>query len=197
MAARNFDRCLELVLQYEGTYANDPDDPGGETYKGITRRDHPDWPGWEIIDPRKGQDDFPDLLESMAALQSLLEDLYQRTYWLRTKCDQLPDPIDLLVFDTAVNMGPQKACRFLQQAVNKLQGQALLREDGIIGKKTLAAVTSLNPAKRKEIISYFLELREKRYHGLAQSKPRMKKFLKGWLNRVAHLRKQAEEVALA
>ncbi|MEW6388090.1 MAG: glycosyl hydrolase 108 family protein [Thermodesulfobacteriota bacterium] len=197
MAARNFARCLELVLQYEGTYADDPDDPGGETYKGITRRDHPDWPGWQIIDPQKGRDDFPERLESLGALQSLIEDLYKKLYWSKSGCDRLPGPIDLLVFDTAVNMGPKRAASFLQQAVNRLQGQFLLQEDGIIGDRTLAAVASLNPDKRKEIIAYFLELRERRYQGLARSKPPLRKFLKGWLNRLAHLKRQVEKAALA
>lgn len=32
-----FEHALQLLLQHEGGYVNDPDDQGGETYKGIAR----------------------------------------------------------------------------------------------------------------------------------------------------------------
>lgn len=49
----NFKIALDKVLSREGGYINDPDDKGGETYKGISRKYNPDWKGWRIIDNTK------------------------------------------------------------------------------------------------------------------------------------------------
>ena len=37
-----FDEIIEVVLEHEGGYVNDPKDPGGETNFGIAKRSHPD-----------------------------------------------------------------------------------------------------------------------------------------------------------
>ena len=37
-----FDDIIEVVLEHEGGYVNDPDDPGGETNFGVAKRSHPD-----------------------------------------------------------------------------------------------------------------------------------------------------------
>ena len=45
-----FEEAIEIILQHEGVgidpenptgYVNDPDDPGGETHFGITKRSYP------------------------------------------------------------------------------------------------------------------------------------------------------------
>ena len=41
------------MLKREGFYNNDPDDMGGETYRGVARNYHPQWEGWAIVDARK------------------------------------------------------------------------------------------------------------------------------------------------
>ena len=37
-----FDDIIEIVLEHEGGYVNDPKDPGGETNFGVAKRSHPD-----------------------------------------------------------------------------------------------------------------------------------------------------------
>ena len=37
-----FDEIIEIVLEHEGGYVNDPDDAGGETKYGIAKRWYPD-----------------------------------------------------------------------------------------------------------------------------------------------------------
>jgi lysozyme family protein len=197
MSQKTFDAALKLILKYEGIYDNDPDDPGGETYKGITRRDHPDWEGWAIVDGGKEQDGFPGNLESDDHLQTSVGNLYKELYWRRNHCDELPAGLDLVVFDTAVNMGGGKAGRFLQQGVNELLGRQVLTVDGAIGNRTLSAVNALNPEQQKQLCFACLELRDQNYHEIVAARPSSKKFLKGWLNRTANLRQRVPDLAVA
>ena len=36
-----FSEAIEIVLKHEGGYVNDPDEPGGETKYGISKRSFP------------------------------------------------------------------------------------------------------------------------------------------------------------
>ena len=42
----DFRLAYKKIEAAEGGYVNDPDDKGGETYKGISRKANPDWNGW-------------------------------------------------------------------------------------------------------------------------------------------------------
>jgi hypothetical protein len=62
----DFDKAFEQIKRYEGGYGNDPSDAGGETYCGISRISHPNWPGWQFIDqnrPIRYNKIFPELLD--------------------------------------------------------------------------------------------------------------------------------------
>jgi hypothetical protein len=63
--------------------------------------------------------------------------IYRRDFWDRCKCDQLPAPVALLLFDCAVNQGQGTAAHLLQQAVG-------VKQDGIIGMITIAAARKAN-----------------------------------------------------
>lgn len=109
----SFDRAFEIVVGLEGGYVNDPNDPGGETLYGITRRDHPEaWAaGQPTIDQAKA--------------------IYQRDYWDEVKGDSLPWPLALYVFDSAVNQGVSPAAKMLQRTLQTAQ-------DGVIGRQTVS-----------------------------------------------------------
>jgi len=68
-----FDEAFEKTAAIEGGYVLDPDDAGGETYKGISRRFNPSWGGWDKIDemkkanPRKRK--FDNIFDQDDALQ--------------------------------------------------------------------------------------------------------------------------------
>lgn len=49
----NFDEEFKKVIIVEGGYVDDPDDIGGETYLGISRRYNPNSKMWNIIDDIK------------------------------------------------------------------------------------------------------------------------------------------------
>lgn len=88
-------KAIEFVLRHEGGYSNDPNDPGGETNWGISKRSYPDR-------------DIKNLTIDQA------KDIYYNDYWLKNDCEIREWPLDLILFDTAVNMGSKRA-KVLQQ----------------------------------------------------------------------------------
>lgn len=167
-----FTVCLGHVLQSEGGYSNHPSDRGGATNFGITQKTLDDWCaglGMPSYDVRE-------LSKAGAA------DIYRLKYWDVCRCDELPPPIDLVVFDSAVNHGQTQAAKFLQSALGGLV------VDGVIGAKTLAAANKpLAGAKR--IASNILYGRTSFYQNIGARDQTQRVFLNGWLNRIAALRK--------
>jgi len=92
----NFQEAFALVIGLEGGYSNDPKDPGGETKFGISKRAHP-------------------TLDIVNLTLAQAEDIYAREYWTPAHCDELPWPLDTLVFDCAVNQGPAAALALLKK----------------------------------------------------------------------------------
>jgi hypothetical protein len=90
----------------EGVYDNDPDDPGGETFRGISRRHNPTWSGWATIDALKRLPGFPESAQKDPNLTRLVQDFYRRNYWEPLELDFVPDQ-DLAneLYDCNVIMG--------------------------------------------------------------------------------------------
>lgn len=135
--------ALPPVLAYEGGYVNDPADPGGETYMGISRRYHPNSGVWPIIDAdRKDGRPIND-----AFLFGLVLSFYRLQFWDRFQGNAIPDQAlaDELL-DQAVNLGVSRAVEHLQRALNALNSQAKrwpdLDRDGKLGPATLRAIES-------------------------------------------------------
>jgi hypothetical protein len=51
--ASNYKEAYKATCKFEGGYANDKNDTGGETYKGIARNYWPKWAGWKTVDASK------------------------------------------------------------------------------------------------------------------------------------------------
>jgi lysozyme family protein len=92
-----FRKSLTFTLKWEGGYVNDPDDPGGETKWGISKRYHPD-------------EDIANLTPERAA------EIYKDEYWDKCGCDDIPFPLNTVVFDSAVNCGVARAMGWLKDA---------------------------------------------------------------------------------
>ena len=168
-----FEKTLPLILKYEGGYVNDPDDPGGETNKGIIKTTYDAYrkdKGLAIRNVSEIDDDE-------------VEDIYYNEYWLRGSCDKVFDDLAITHFDSCVNTGIKQSAKFLQRSCGA-------SDDGVIGPKTLQAVEATD--KKVMIEKYFVH-RNTFYENLAQRKPNMQKFLKGWLKRVAHLEQHIKD----
>jgi len=162
----NFQKALDAVLHHEGGFVNHPKDPGGMTNLGCTKRVWEEWVGHPVDE------------KTMRALTP--EDvapLYKKKYWDAVRGDALPDGVDYIVFDTAINSGPGRAIKFLQGCVGADM-------DGVFGPKTLAAVRAANPAQLVEDYA-------KRRLSFLQDLPTWDTFGKGWSRRVAEVQNTA------
>lgn len=115
-----FDIEFDKLILSEGGYVNDPDDAGGETYLGISRKNNPKWIGWEVIDDekKKGLKNITARLKKDKALTNSAKLLYKQNYWDVLELDDIPSQsIAHEMFDTCVNCGKATAIRIAQQVL--------------------------------------------------------------------------------
>lgn len=86
----NFKKALKFTLKWEGGYVFDPDDPGGETKWGISKKAYPNL-------------DIKNLSAEQAA------DIYAKDYWEAAGCGNMGWPLSAATFDSAVNCGVSRA----------------------------------------------------------------------------------------
>ena len=153
----NFKKCLELVLKSEGGWVNNPKDPGGETNLGVTKKVWEEWVGHEV---KTMKDLTPEDVAPM----------YQAKYWMACYANQLPVGIDYMAFDAAVNMGPGRAVKLLQECLGCVP-------DVTIGPRTMQLIDQKKP---EDIVDLYSKRKTSFYEGLAT----FATFGKGWLKRV-------------
>lgn len=113
-----FTTAVDVVLDHEGGYVNDPDDPGGETKFGISKRAYPD-------------------LDIASLEVEDAEEIYRRDYWQECGGPDISDfdvGLAVTVLDHAVNAGVSNAVKILQRLA---ESEVV---DGIWGENTRAAV---------------------------------------------------------
>jgi len=159
----NFDKSLKFVLADEDGYIDHPNDRGGETKYGISKKAHPG-------------EDIPNLTLERAG------EIYRADYWNTVKGDDLPAGVDYVVFDSAVNHGPKNAGIFLQKALNRMM--AGLEVDGEIGPKTLKAIEAIDG---RPLSTDVLRERDIFYRKIVAQDPSQEAFARGWMNRLAKL----------
>lgn len=126
----NFETAFNVLLKVEGGLVDDPMDSGGLTKYGISKKAFPEL-------------DIANLTKEQA------KEIYKKDYWDKCLCDELPSSFDIVVFDTAVNMGAAKAAMLLQKALRQ-------KVDGIIGEKTLAAAKAAGEDELRRLFLYRL-----------------------------------------
>jgi len=99
------------------------------------------------------------------------------------KGDDLPEGLDLCIFDFAVNAGPGRAAKFIQRLVNTTV-------DGGIGPNTLGKIKEYvdHYGVNQTIESYAL-MRQNYYESLST----FDTFGKGWTRRVSEVTEKAKE----
>jgi len=175
-----FDYCLAFVLRAEGGFSNHRADRGGTTNHGVTQKTY------DTFRRNAGLS-----LRSVKLITSdEVRGVYRTMYWNVAKCGVLPPPLDLYVFDFAVNSGPGRA-------VKTLQGLLGVGADGALGPVSIAALQEDVAAGRlPELCNNYLAARLDFYLDVADGADdildmdtdEQAVFLQGWRNRIEHLR---------
>lgn len=147
---RIFEEIIKFVLEHEGGFVDDPEDPGGATNFGISSVHNPDVNVEDLTKPQ--------------AIQ-----IYKDRYWHEYQLDQLAPAWAMVMMDTVVNIGGERAVRMLQETVGTTV-------DGIIGPQTLAAA---NNQRNHYSIGMFCARRIQYYSGLRH----WERFGMGWTRR--------------
>ncbi len=173
----SFEKALKPTLAAEGIYSNDPVDPGGETYCGISRKHNPDWSGWKDIDA--GHHPSADRVA----------EFYKPRYWDVFRGDELSsDMVAQLMFDFAVNAGVHRAVQQAQRAASVValySGEERLIQDGGYGPKTHRVIASIGAHEVMWAV-YYLGSNIEYYQSIILQNERLSKFAKGWANRCIH-----------
>lgn len=139
-----FERAFDRLLGHEGGYVNDPNDPGGETNWGISKRTYPD-------------------LDIRALTREQAQEIYRRDFWDRINGDRLHDGVAWQLFDFAVNSGIETAVRYLQRALG-------VADDGHWGKVSQEAADSTSETDtilrlNAERLDFLTRLSNWKHHG--------------------------------
>jgi lysozyme family protein len=181
----NFDKIIPLVLVHEGGWVNNPNDPGGATNRGISLRFLAGTHDTEIGDIDKDGDIDANDIKNLSEEDAIK--IYKKYFWDEYDLDRYEENINLqyAMFDMIVNAGPGTGLRLLQKVINRYNNNNIA-VDGRIGPGTLAAYNAIQDKSYMDD-EYLLE-RLQFYHDLAEKKPKLKEFLRGWANRVNNVR---------
>jgi lysozyme family protein len=165
-----WDDYWKFLVEWEGrVFENDPDDDGNKgdgktsgnfgTKYGVDAASHP---GVNIRE----------LTEEQAS------SIYEREFRNGPFAD-LPFIVGVVCFDFGMNAGTSTAVKCLQRVSG-------VTADGLIGPNTRAAfaICYVDEEKRGQVLLALLDCRRAYYRSLAENSSRLRKYLKGWLNRV-------------
>jgi len=163
-----FELAVNKIYKYEcppkgSCYVNDPNDPGGETNWGISKRAFPD-----------------------VNIKNLTKDeatkLYMFKYWMPMRLNEVhSQEMAEEMLDIGVNMGNEVAVRLAQWAYNLLTNDEI-HMDGKIGPVTLGALNG-HPFPRS-VTKAMNGLQFSRYVMIVANNPKQKKYFRSWLRRV-------------
>lgn len=174
----NFDNIIPFILKSEGGFVNDKFDSGGATNHGISLKF---LKCVDISEADLNGDGCIDVEDIICMTVEDAKELYKKYIWDMCKLEEFNDNVlvQYVVFDCVVNCGCKAAIKILQRTLNTM---FKLKEDGVCGQRTLAAYRSLTD---KNAFAYaLLQNRAKFYKSLCNDRPVLKRFLKGWLNRI-------------
>lgn len=178
------------TMSSEGGLTDNPADRGKRTYRGISEKWHPTWPGWGVINELSKQGGFPRSLDSCAELALMVQQFYRIYYWNVLGLEKLKhQAVADKLFDIAVNMGESEAATIAQRSVNLMnKNQALfsnLKVDGKLGDWSMGAINKI--CMMKENHDVFLKtlsaFQAYKYISICERDESQETFFIGWLRR--------------
>ncbi len=164
-------QLIANVIAKEGGFINHPADRGGATKYGITQATLTSYLGRQATTA-----DIQDLNKKTAA------EIYEQAYYIKPGIDRLPELIQPIIFDTAVNQGRGYAIRTLQTEL-QAGGYHVGRIDGYVGALTTVAAKKAADELGAVLINNLVTRRIQRYRDIVKADPSQKAFINGWLAR--------------
>lgn len=115
----NFSKAFDFLIELEGYESNDALDAGGFTRYGIAQKYHPE------VDVSK-------LTKEQA------KEIYLKDYWKAAGCDELPYPLDIVVFIQGVNVGVGTIRRMLLDSRNDVENLLWLNAERYVSRPRLS-----------------------------------------------------------
>ncbi|MDX5370591.1 MAG: N-acetylmuramidase [Alphaproteobacteria bacterium] len=191
------DEILDEILKTEGGFVDDPDDPGGATNHGISLR-YARKRGIVFDLDGDGDVDADDIL---LVTPELARKFYLLDFYETPKIDHLPLDLQAVVFDMAINAGPERAVMLLQEVLNDVRevapdiGMKAIAEDGKIGPRTLYAMHQAHQVMGPWLVNAYVDARIGYYRYLAERNPKFRKYVVnrrggpgGWIVRAENFR---------
>lgn len=169
------------IVDREGGFVNDPDDPGGATNFGVTletmRRLGLDLDGSGTVDQRD--------VRRLSRAQAV--EIFIEHYFRRPGIDRLPEALQPPVFDMYVNAGAN-AVRILQRLFRDMGLEIAV--DGVIGPETVRAARAAWAEAPDHLVDAYGIARRNYYYRLADRRPASRKYARrrdggkgGWIIR--------------
>ncbi|CUU81854.1 Predicted Peptidoglycan domain [Campylobacter hyointestinalis subsp. hyointestinalis] len=147
------------------------------TYFGIYRTAHPNWSGWCVVDEALQRLSLSEASKSLYAnewLNGKVHQFYLDNFWHKMQLDKIDSQkIADELFCFGCNAGIKTAIKLAQRVVN-------IKDDGIIGDKTINALNSFD---ENEFDIAFDGAEIEYYDKLIAKNPRLSLYKKGWYNR--------------
>lgn len=149
--------AVEITLQHEGGYVDNPCDKGGSTNAGITQRDMPG-------------------VDLHTLTHEEIVSFYEKRYWLLGMSQLVSQLVANKLFDMGVLLSPPTSVRLLQRAL----GFATSAQNGTLGLSTIASANdagdNLLPDYKRVLVNHF--------NWIVETNPSQQVFLAGWMNRI-------------
>lgn len=174
--AMTIDDITKHIIKIEGGYSEHPNDRGGPTNMGITQK---------TLTSFLGRSTTADDIRRMTVKQA--KDIYEQHYYHYPRIDRLPDILQPIMVDMAVNHGPRRAIKLLQEELQH-GGFNVGRIDGVIGQMTIKATNHALAEHSTDFIDYLINRRLAFYHDIVNRDPTQAVFLNGWIARAESYR---------
>lgn len=160
-----FDYAVTIVLEHEGGYSDDKNDPGGETNFGISQK---------FLNEQKLNYVVKDISIELA------KSIYKKYWWDKYQYNNLKSlKIATKVFDCSVDCGPHESTIILQRAINDISDEKLT-VDGLLGDRTFYLSNKCNDSHLLDNIRFEMK---RFYLNLINERPELYSFKTGWLLR--------------
>lgn len=170
---RAIEMLIKDILRREGGYVDHPADRGGPTNFGITQKTLSLYMGRAA------------LISDVKALQpDVAAEIYEQNYYYKPGIQKFPELIQGFIFDCAVNHGPRRAIKFVQEVVNEAGRQPALDLDGAMGPNTRSGAEWALAQMGEYFLGALIVERRNFYRAIVSHNPSQQVFLKGWMNRV-------------